>query len=65
MDQSISLYCLHLEQLGLECLFDSIDALHLRADDDDLNLDYLLEDDDWSQPASSIDGALSALTFEL
>jgi hypothetical protein len=53
---------------GLESLFDSIDALRLdKYDDDDaldLHLDHLLEDDEWSEPASSVDGTLE-MTFEI
>ena len=42
---------------GLECLFDSIDdALQL-----DQTIDLGLEDDEWSAPASSIDGTLGLL----
>jgi len=50
--------------MGLDSLLDGIDALQLNDDAYDLNLDYLLEDDEWSEPASSIEGALG-VTFEL
>ncbi len=52
---------------GLEILFDGLDALKLNdtsSNSDALNLDLLLEDDDWSEPASSVVDAL-ALALEL
>jgi hypothetical protein len=67
--------------IGLESLLDIIDALPLLSldddDDDDDGIGRMIqknveqqllaldEDDDWSAPASSIDGTLGMMTFEL